>query len=72
MSKKELVGLIVIGVVGIIGLSYLKLVFRIDQQQNVCVDDEMKKRTCLSMKESLGNSSLALHSATYLQLIRAF
>lgn len=57
MSKKELVGLIVIGVVGIIGLSYLKLVFRIDQQQNVCVDDEMKKRTCLSMKESLGNSS---------------
>jgi hypothetical protein len=65
MSKKGLVGLSVVGVAGIIGLSCLILVFKVGQQQSTHVNDEMKKKTCLNMKESLGNSSLALHSATY-------
>jgi hypothetical protein len=67
MSKKGLVGLSVVWVAGIIGRSCLILVFKVGQQQSTHVNDGMKKKkkTCLNMKESLGNSSLALHSATY-------
>jgi hypothetical protein len=55
MSKKGLVGLSVVGFVGIIGLLCLILVFKVGQQQSIHANDEMKKKTCLDMKESLGN-----------------